>query len=311
MAERPLERQGSASRRLAPLLILLALLLGACATPQGESRRLGQAPIAGNWVTIQRGDTLGALARRADVPLARLERFNPGVDARRLAVGQRLLVPTANERAPSGGPYRYQIRPGDTYSSVARHFGTTSARIQAANPGQQPNRLRVGQVIQVPLSGGAPSRATASRPTSDGSSSRPAPAPSRPDPGDLPSSARNWPWPLDDYRVIRHYGTDSRGTLQPMLLATGNGARAKAVADGEVRFAGGMRQLGQVVIVHHDGNLQSVYAQCDQLSVEVGRRVSRGSELCRVGRHGETGRHDLLFDLRHGGKPIDPRRVLR
>ncbi|WP_431023275.1 LysM peptidoglycan-binding domain-containing protein [Halomonas sp. H5] len=310
MAQRPLARQGSASRRLALILILLALLVSGCAGHSGEARRLGQAPIAGNWITIQRGDTLGAIARRADVPLARLQRFNPGVDARRLAVGQRLLVPTANERAPSGGPYRYQIRPGDTYSSVARHFGSTSARIQAANPGQQPNRLRVGQVIQVPLRGGAPSRSTASRPASGGSS-RPASTPARPDPGDLPSSARNWPWPLNDYRVIRHYGTDSRGTLQPMLLATGNGAQAKAVADGEVRFAGSMRQLGRVVIVHHDGNLQSVYAQCERLSVEVGRRISRGTPLCTVGRHGETGRYDLLFDMRHGGRPIDPRRVLR
>lgn len=308
MAQCPMARQGSTPRRLALLLTLLTLLLAGCAGQVSDSRRLSQAPIAGNWVTIQRGDTLGAIARRADIPLARLQRFNPGVDARRLAVGQRILVPTANERAPSGGPYRYQIRPGDTYSSVARHFGTTSGRIQAGNPGQRPDRLRVGQVIRVPLSGGGTPRAntTASRPAV-----RPA-TPNRPATSAPPASARNWPWPLEEYRVIRHYGTDSRGTLQPMLLAaTGNGARARAVADGEVRFAGSMRQLGQVVIVHHADNLQSVYAQCDRLEVEAGRRVSRGTPLCRVGRHGETGRYDLLFDMRQGGRPMDPRRVLR
>ncbi|BBI51316.1 hypothetical protein HORIV_37370 [Vreelandella olivaria] len=71
---------------------------------------------------VQRGDTLGKLAARANVPLERLERFNPGVNARRLEIGQRLLIPTQQERAPSGGPYRYQIRPGDTFSSIARHF---------------------------------------------------------------------------------------------------------------------------------------------------------------------------------------------
>lgn len=307
MAQCPMARQGSTPRRLALLLTLLTLLLAGCAGQVSDGRRLSQAPIAGNWVTIQRGDTLGAIARRADIPLARLQRFNPGVDARRLAVGQRILVPTANERAPSGGPYRYQIRPGDTYSSVARHFGTTSGRIQAGNPGQRPDRLRVGQVIRVPLSGAGTPRTstTASRPTP-----RPA-APNRPATSAPPASVRDWPWPLAEYRVIRHYGTDSRGTLQPMLLATGSGARATAVADGEVRFAGSMRQLGQVVIVHHADNLQSVYAQCDRLEVEAGRRVSRGTPLCRVGRHGETGRYDLLFDMRQGGRPMDPRRVLR
>lgn len=53
------------------------------------------AQISGSWVEIQRGDTLGQLAKRANVPLERLQRFNPGVKARHLVVGQRLLVPTS------------------------------------------------------------------------------------------------------------------------------------------------------------------------------------------------------------------------
>lgn len=297
------------------LLIALLLMLTGCASQPSErtTRDAAEASRLGGWVSVQRGDTLGELASRAGVPLERLQRFNPDVDARRLEVGQRLLMPTQRERAPYRGPYRYQVRPGDTYSSIARRFHTRASRIQAANPGVEPTRLEVGQLISVPLATGtsrSDSRNTASS-NSSSSSAAPSRRASLPDPGDLPSSARRWPWPLDDYRIVRPYGTDSRGTLQPMLLATERGARAKAVAAGEVRYAGSMRQLGKVVIVHHPDNLQSVYALCERLLVENGQSVAQGEALCEVGYSNATERHDLLFDLRHGGKPVNPRGVLR
>jgi septal ring factor EnvC (AmiA/AmiB activator) len=223
------------------------------------------------------------------------------------------MVPTRQERAPSGGPYRYQIRPGDTFSSIARRFDTRASRIQSANPGIEPTSLRVGQVIRVPLAsgGGSANRTSSAATTSGNVSSGQTRKASLPDPGDLPASARRWPWPLDDYRIVRRFGADDRGTLQPMLLATDRGAQAKSVADGEVRFADRMRQLGQVVIVHHADNLQSVYALCERPLVANGDSVRRGTPVCEVGYSNDTERFDLLFDLRHGGKPIDPRRVLR
>lgn len=289
------------------MAFLLAGWLAGCASSDSGQRtnaaNTSSHQFNGSWVEVQRGDTLGQLAARANVPLERLERFNPGADSRRLAVGQQLLIPTQQERAPSAGPYRYQIRPGDTYSSIARHFGTTPGRLQSANRGTSPTALRVGQLVSIPLSSSA-SRTAAS--------SAPAATPATPAPSaSLPTSARRWPWPLDDYRIVRRFGADNRGTLQPMLLATQAGARAKAVAGGEVRFADGMRQLGDVVIVHHADNLQTVYALCEKILVDVGQQVKAGEPLCEVGQSHTTQRYDLLFDLRQGGKPVDPRQALR
>lgn len=302
MAQRAVARQGPYAR-LAALILLLALLGGCAGGPSGSawsggSPWRGGGIVPGNWVTIQRGDTLGEIARRAGIPLLRLQRFNPGVEARHLAIGQRILVPTRRERAPSGGPYRYQIRPGDTYTSIARYFGTTPGRIQAANRSLDPTDLQIGQLIKVPLRGGAPSSST--------------PTTARlPDPGPLPERIGDWAWPLVNYRVVRHFGPNDRGALQPMLLATQPGSVAKAVADGQVRFANRMRQLGKVVILHHPNNLQSVYALCSVLKVHEGQTVEAGAPICTVGYSGDTERYDLLFDVRHGGKPIDPRKVLR
>ncbi|MCL7930372.1 M23 family metallopeptidase [Halomonas llamarensis] len=300
---------------LALVVIAATLTLTGCAgnssQPERVDRPARQADsINGYWVSIQRGDTLGKLAQRADVPLERLQRFNPSADSRRLAVGQKILIPTQQERAPSGGPYRYQVRPGDTYAAIARHFGTDSRHIQRANSGVSPTALRVGQLISVPLNGASTARASGQAAKASNGSSSSAPTAS-PTTSGLPASARRWPWPLDDYRIVRRFGADSRGTLQPMLLATQAGAKAKAVAAGDVRFAGSMRQLGQVAIVHHPDNLQSVYALCDTLHVDEGVRVKAGDRLCDVGQNSSNQRYDLLFDLRQGGKPIDPREVLK
>ncbi|SHL92302.1 LysM peptidoglycan-binding domain-containing protein [Vreelandella subglaciescola] len=288
--------------------MLLLCLLAGCATDSTNAtpaKTASSTSLGGHWVSIQRGDTLGVLAKRAGVPLVRLKRFNPGVRARKLEVGQRILVPTRRERAPSGGPYRYQIRPGDTYTGVARHFGARASRLQAANPGASPSALRVGQLIKVPLAGASSASKSPTRQATS-SSTRTSPA----NTSALPSSAGSWPWPLDDYRVVRRYGKDDRDRLQPMLLAAQQGDEAQAVAPGEVSFADTMRQLGQVVIVHHDNNLQSVYALCDKVSVSTGQQVKAGDALCRIAQNEDSGRFVLLFDLRRNGKPIDPDRLL-
>ncbi|GHA85858.1 hypothetical protein GCM10007159_03780 [Modicisalibacter luteus] len=99
--------------------------------------------------------------------------------------------------------------------------------------------------------------------------------------------------------------------MQPMLLSTHDGSQARSVATGKVSFANSMRHLGKVVIIHHANNLQSVYALCDDLKVKEGQTVSTGTAVCTVGYSSATERYDLLFDVRHGGKPIDPRKYLR
>ncbi|MCW4151816.1 M23 family metallopeptidase [Halomonas sp. 18H] len=311
MAQRAVAGKGC---RTGLALIGLTLLLSGCAAqshgPSGDTATGATAShknIAGNWVAIRRGDTLGSIAQRADVPLVRLKRFNPDVEPRSLAVGQRVLVPSQRERAPSSGPYRYQIRPGDTFSSVARRFATSAQVLASANQGVEATDLKVGQMIQVPLDGSSADATVEAnpRPATTGASSASASAPT-----DAASSNRQWPWPLDNYQIARRFGKDDHGTLQPMLLSTHQGARAMAVADGQVRFANSMRQLGKVVIVHHPDNLQSVYARCRSLVVESGEQVQAGSPLCQVGQ-ASNGQHQLLFDMRQGGKPMNPARVLR
>ena len=49
---------------------------------------------------------------------------------------------------PSGNPYT--IKAGDTLYAIAKQAGISLERLIAANPGINPNRLQIGQVICVP-----------------------------------------------------------------------------------------------------------------------------------------------------------------
>ena len=48
------------------------------------------------------------------------------------------------------GTFPYIIKAGDTYFILAQRFNTTVAAIERANPGVNPNRLFIGQVICIP-----------------------------------------------------------------------------------------------------------------------------------------------------------------
>ena len=55
------------------------------------------------------------------------------------------------------GSSRYFVNSGDTFFSIARSFNTTTAALEAANPGVSPNNLQVGSLICIPSGARPPS----------------------------------------------------------------------------------------------------------------------------------------------------------
>lgn len=64
-------------------------------------------------------------------------------------VPEKKPVPEPKPTPPTPGR-TYAIRAGDSFFRLAQRFGTTVQAIQAANPGVDPNRLQIGQVINLP-----------------------------------------------------------------------------------------------------------------------------------------------------------------
>jgi N-acetylmuramoyl-L-alanine amidase len=129
--------------------------------------------------TVKRGDTLFSIARRFGTTVDAISRQNRIANPNRINVGQVLQLPSGAglpppapappRPAPAPAASRYTVQRGDTLFSIARRFGTTVDAISRLNRITNPNRINVGQALQIP---GRPA------PTPP----RPAPPPPRPTP---------------------------------------------------------------------------------------------------------------------------------
>jgi len=92
-------------------------------------------------------------------------------------------------------------------------------------------------------------------------------------------------------------------------LSAAEGTPIRAAEEGVVSFAGRQGGYGNVVIVDHagpGGGFQTVYAHQSHIGVTQGERVARGAVIGAVGSTGvSTGPH-LHFEVRQGGKAVDP-----
>jgi len=120
--------------------------------------------------TIQKGDVLGVIAQRelGSVRfLGEIEKLNPGLDARSLIPGKKILLParggaaaadagvTGEERLRRAGAYReYTISKGDTLERIARVELGSAGRVgelKDLNPGLRPRSMRIGAKIKLPI----------------------------------------------------------------------------------------------------------------------------------------------------------------
>ena len=111
----------------------------------------------GTLYTIRAGDTLFSLAQRYNTTVDAIIRANPGIDPSNLRIGQVICIPSSTPGpVPCPGGTLYTIRAGDTLFALAQRYNTTVDAILRANPGIDPNNLRVGQVICIPGTGPVP-----------------------------------------------------------------------------------------------------------------------------------------------------------
>ena len=95
-------------------------------------------------------ETLGAIARKQHVSLNALLEANPGVDARKLRIGQKLQIPTApiavavaaSAESPGGDAPAYVAKTGDPLNKPAKIRGPSSVELMAMNDLQNPDPPR-------------------------------------------------------------------------------------------------------------------------------------------------------------------------
>jgi len=89
-------------------------------------------------------------------------------------------------------------------------------------------------------------------------------------------------------------------------LAVKSGTDIYPVKEGVVKFSGWQPGYGRMVIVEHDDGLETVYAHNSSNLVQPGERVSPDAAIAKSGSSGRSTGPHLHFEVREGGKAIDP-----
>jgi len=114
--------------------------------------------------TIVKGDTLDSVHKNYNVSVKAIMEVNPGLDPKKLKIGQRIKIPAAASSSstsvspnaapmtPDGatGAITYKVKSGDTLTTIAKKYhGVTIKAIQQAN-NLTTTSIKVGQVLKIP-----------------------------------------------------------------------------------------------------------------------------------------------------------------
>ena len=92
-------------------------------------------------------------------------------------------------------------------------------------------------------------------------------------------------------------------------FAAPTGTAVRAVGDGVVEFAGRQNGYGNIVILKHRNNQETVYAHLSRIDVKAGQAVSQSQFIGAVGSTGwATGPH-LHFEFRVNGEYTNPANI--
>lgn len=217
------------------------------------------------------------------------------------------------------------VRPGQTVYRIATENGITALDLALWNDIPPPYTIHPGQslrlypraVNETPPRAPVQASTPVPRPVTP-ASSRPAPkvpAPAAPattvekpattTPAAPMVSTLTWRWPAEGTVVSGFASGDP--TRQGIDIAGKAGQPVRAAADGVVVYSGsGLVGYGELVIIKHNDQWLSAYGHNRARLVNEGALVKAGQQIAEMGRSGAT-RDMLHFEIRHNGKPVDPK----
>ena len=216
----------------------------------------------------------------------------------------------------------YTVRKGDTLFGIALAFGQNWRDIASWNNLSDPDKIKIGEklrvmpkdtanaAVSIPLESAAietpPGRSTSGE-------SEVALNESALDDNDvLPDngidrdeglvSSLGWVWPANGQVTEQFSDSNSKG----ISIAGASGEAIFAVSDGKVVYSGnGLRGYGNLIIIKHPNEFITAYAHNKSIFVKEGETVDKGQKIAEMGMS-ETDSPKLLFEVRKGGKPLDP-----
>ena len=231
------------------------------------SRATSTTSTSGRTHTIGTGETFSQIAHRYQVSQAALQAANPGVNPNVIIVGNTLKIPASSKSAPttttaqtatpsskppatatapaSSASGTHIVRAGESLGSIAAAHGTTTAALLRANQLENPDKLVVGQKLQLSGAASSTSKAGSNASTPSVAESKASTTPAYPAATATPSSkappantntaplnsastastrptaVSPGPAPQNNHRGVLSYRVDSTDTLESIAATFG------------------------------------------------------------------------------------------
>ena len=232
--------------------------------------------------------------------------------------------PATTRPSTAAEPVRHQVRRGETAFSIARLYNVSAKALGEWNGLGPDLAVREGQYLIIPVaSAQQPAAKAAAATTAPGAGSptpeppsaakplpaekttpaaqRPKETPASPDLGSqrTAASASRMVMPVGG-AIIRPY---AKGKNDGIDISAAAGSTVKAAAAGTVAAITKDTEQTPIIVIRHDGNILTVYAGVDGISVKKGDKVSQGQSIAKV----RAGTPSFLhFEVRKGVDSTDP-----
>lgn len=233
----------------------------------------------------------------------------------RVEAGRIPSAPAAAAAPKGTEPVRHQVVRGETAYSIARLYNVDVRALADWNGLGSDLAVREGQFLMIPVgvaAAPAPSQTAPGQgsPTpTPPSAAKPLPAekatpavakPASPDLGATKTASSSKLGMPVDGKIIRGYQKKKNDGID---IAAAAGTTVKAAGDGTVAAIMRDTESVQIVVVRHEGNLLTVYANVDSIAVAKGDKVKRGQAIAKVRAADPS---FVRFEVRQGIESVDP-----
>jgi murein DD-endopeptidase MepM/ murein hydrolase activator NlpD len=94
-----------------------------------------------------------------------------------------------------------------------------------------------------------------------------------------------------------HKGIDFKAAMGTPVYATGDGVVEKIQTHNK---------YGKLIVIRHDDNYQSLYAQLSKFEVKTGQKIKKGDLIGKTGNSGLSTAPHLHYEVLKDGKAVDP-----
>jgi murein DD-endopeptidase MepM/ murein hydrolase activator NlpD len=243
---------------------------------------------------VRDGDTLADIAEIFDISVSTIKNANEKETKSKIKTGMELVIPPMD-----GLPYT--ILKGDTFGGVAKKFNIDADDIADFNYILDRTSLVAGTTIFIP--NGKPLPEIKAAPTRSSSSSS--------NKGVGLSFSGSLGKPVNG-PITSGYGMRSGGMHKGMDFGAPIGTPVYAAGSGYVKkaSAGYNGGFGTMVVIGHS-SYDTLYAHMSRTTTTTGAYVAKGQVIGYSGNTGRSTGPHLHFEVRVGGKPVNPTSYLR